>query len=405
MEYLKYICISFLLLVTTGCHSGHTEDGCLATFDEPRRLLLLDGDDGTVACRVYGRLMSATIPRISKNWRLESATRSLLRMQNLTAVRGVPGASMVGPVDYLGNLEEPHKYLYTIKNQFPPLFYRELITDGHQENAFELKAFDSNFLTVVKANWLSGKQEDVIREKKLEYNVTQKHLRQSLFLDPGLLEIDRNVIELKYFDARGVDFSTFKAKLVVNQIPFQITKKELPSKDEYRLVTYLYEPLYADWQVENGSGLFLEQHRFSQTITPLTPDSRGYVVLARTNENLDELELIGIQIPYGHTLVIEEGCIHGDTTLNGFFMMGMTSDHTTMRTADTVFLKYPETKENVRMVMIGAEDTPTIDATLEVPPPYVIYKNASEEDRSKFRQFTYGQNFIFNPFSREYWKK
>src|SRR5579872_3004421 len=207
MEYLKYICISFLLLVTTDCYSRYTEDGYLATFDEPKRLLLLDGDDGTVACRVYGRLISGTIPRISNNWRLESATRSLLRMQNLTAVRGIPGASMVGPVDYLGNLEEPHQYLYTIKNQFPPLFYRELIPDGHQEN--DLKAFDSNFLTVVKANWLSGKQDDVIREKKLEYNVTQKHLRQSLFIDPGLLEIDRNVIELKYFDPRGVDLSTF----------------------------------------------------------------------------------------------------------------------------------------------------------------------------------------------------
>ncbi|HSX37811.1 MAG TPA: hypothetical protein VLE95_03160 [Chlamydiales bacterium] len=405
MEYLKRLCISFLLFFTTGCHSSYAQGDFLATFNEPKRLLLLDGDDGTVACRVYGHLMSATIPRVSDNWTLESATRSLLRMQNLTAVRGVPGASMVGPVDYLGNLEEPHKYLYTIKNQFPPLFYRKLIPDGHQENDFELKEFDPHFLTVVKANWISGKEEDVIREKKREYEVTQKHLRQSLFLDPGLLEIDRNLIELRYFDPRGVDLSTFKARLVVNHIPFQITKKKLPSKDDYRLVTYLYEPLYADWQIQNGSGLFLEQHRFSQTITPLTPDSGGYVVLARTNENPDELELIGIQIPYSHTLVIEEGCIHGDTTLNGFFMMGMTSDHTTMRTADTVFLKYPQTKENVRMVLMGTEDIPTHHTLFAVPPPYIIYKNASEADRSKFQQLTYGQNFIFNPFSREYWGK
>lgn len=403
MKYLKHLCIRFLLLFTTSCYSSYTQDGLLTTFDEPKRLLLLDGDDGTVACRVYGHLMSATIPRVSDHWRLESATRSLLRMQNLTAVRGIPGASMVGPVDYLGNLEEPHKYLYTIKNQFPPLFYREPILDTHQE--LELKEFDPHFQTVVKANWISGKQDDVIQEKKLEYNITQKHLRQSLFLDPGLLEIDRNLITLKYFDPRGVDLSTFKAKLVVNQIPFQITKKELPPKDEYRLVTYLYEPLYADWQIQNGSGLFLEQHRFSQTITPLTPHSGGYVVLARTNEKPDELELIGIQIPYGHTLVIEEGCIHGDTTLNGFFMMGMTSDHTTMRTADTVFLKYPKTKENVRMVLMEAEDILTNHTSFVVPPPYVIYKNASEMDRSKFRELTYGQNFIFNPFSREYWEK
>jgi hypothetical protein len=404
MKHLTHLVISFLLFFTANCHSHSMQDDFLATFEEPKRLLLLDGDDGTVACRVYGHLMTATIPRFSNNGTLESATRSLLRMQNLTAVRGIPGASMAGPIDYLGNLEEPHKYLYTIKKQFPPLFYRQLISNEHQEKDFELKEFDSKISTVVKAKWISGKENDSIRKKKLEYNVQSKHLRQSLFRDPGLLEIDRDLIELQYFDPRGVDLSTFKARLVDNQTPFQITKKELPINDEYRLVTYLYEPLYADWQIQNGSGLFLEQHRFSQTITPLTPDSGGYVALARTNENLDELELIGIQIPYGYTLLIEEGCIHGDTTLNGFFMMGMTSDHTTMRTADTVFLKYPKTKENVRMALIGTENTPITDTSLGIPPPYVIYKNASEIDRSKFRQLTYGQNFIFNPFSREYWE-
>ncbi|MDP1608256.1 MAG: hypothetical protein Q8L98_02950 [Chlamydiales bacterium] len=349
--------------------------------------------------------MSATIPRFSDNGTLESATRSLLRMQNLTAVRGAPGASMIGPVDYLGNLEEPHKYLYTITNQFPPLFHRKLISVEDCEQEVALKKFDSNFLTIVKANWVSGKDSDVIQEKKLDYQVTKKHLRQSLFLDPGLLEMDRQLIELKYFDPRGIDLSSFKARLVNNQIPFQITKKELPSKDDYRLVTYLYEPLYADWQIQNGSGLFLERHRFSQTITPLTVDAKGYVVLARTNQSPDELELIGVQIPYGYTLVIEEDCIHGDTTLNGFFMMGMTSDHTTMRTADTVFLKYPETKENAKMIMLGAEYAPTTDISLAIPPPYVIYKNADEKDKETFRQLTDGQNFIFTPFSRAYWQK
>lgn len=373
-----------------------------ASFDEPKRLLLLDGDDGTVACRVYGNLMSATIPRFSNNWTLESATRSLLRMRNLTAIRGVPGASMVGPIDYFGNLEEPHKYLYTIRNDFPPLFYRRLAADENGFQDFDLKEFDSSIATVVKAHWIGGVEGDSIEEKKWEYNVTQKHLRQSLFLNPGLLEIDRNLIRLTYFDPRGVDLSSFKARLVDNNIPFQITNKKLPSKDDYRLVTYLYEPMYADWQIQSGSGLFLEKHCFSQTITPLTPYSRGFVALARLGKGSDELELIGIQIPYGHTLIIEQECIHGDTTLNGFFMMGMTSDHTTMRTADTVFLKYPGTKENVRMEMVGGEEVENGFSSI-MPLPYVIYKNAAQNDREIFRCSTEGKNFIFNPFSREYW--
>jgi len=128
MKALKYVLISFVLLALTGCYSHVNQDDCIVTSNESKRLLLLDGDDGSVACRVYGNLMSATLPRFSKNGRLESATRSLLRMQNLTAVRGIPGSSMIGPLDYLGNLEEPHQYLYTIENQFPPTFNRQLIS-------------------------------------------------------------------------------------------------------------------------------------------------------------------------------------------------------------------------------------------------------------------------------------
>jgi hypothetical protein len=327
-----------------------------------------------------------------------------MRMNHLTAVRGEPGASMVGPIDYLGNLEESHKYFYTIENQFPPLFYGQKITEAEQKIACELRELDPKFLTVVKANWIRGKEYPQIKEKKTEYKFDKKHLRQSLFRDPGLLEIEQSLIALKYFDPREVNLSSFRCKIVDNQTPFQITKKRLSSKDHYRIVTYLYEPLYADWQVEKGSGLFLEHHQFSQTITPITPESRGYVVLARTNEQDDELELIGVQIPYGCTLVIEEGCIHGDTTLSGFFMMGMTSDHTTMRTADTVFLKCSRTKQNVRMAMIGLEACSTSKDSLEIPPPYVIYKNATKEDLEKFRQLTSGKDFIFTPFSKKYWK-
>src|SRR3989338_6761669 len=84
-------------------------------------------------------------------------------------------------------------------------------------------------------------------------------------------------------------------------------------------------------------------------MTPIYPDSRGFIALARTTDTADELDLIGVEIPFGWTIIIEDGCIHGDTTFNGFFLMGMTSNHTTMRTADTVFLKHAGSKRNVHM--------------------------------------------------------
>lgn len=412
---MKYNClhISFLLLFIINCcahadiNTKETQSSLVtqATFDNCRRLLLLDGDEGTVACRVYGSLMSGTIPRFSENWNLESATRSFLRMKNLTAVRGIPGSSMVGPIDYFGNLETPDQYLYTIKTNFPPLFYKSPMPNKPYEEEILSGELKRDFVTIIKSDWISGKENLLIKEKEAEYSVEKKHLRQSLFRNPGILEIDRNVIELNYFDPRGIDLSSFKARLVNNEIPFQITKQKLAPKDEFRIVTYLYEPLYSNWQTEHGSGLFLEKHQFSQTMTPLTVHSKGFVVLARTNENEDELELIAVCIPYGYTLIIEEDCIHGDTTLNGFFMMGMTSDHTTMRTANTVFLKHPSTKENVKIVLTESNQPTDSNELLQTEwAPYVIYKGATKSERERFKSLTKGRNFIFNPFSREFWK-
>ncbi len=369
-----------------------------ATFSIVTRLLMLDGDDGSVACRIYGNLMSSTIPKFSDKWNLECATRSLLRMKNLTAVRGERLSSMIGPVDYLGNLEEPHKYLYTIDNGDPPVFYRWPINTVTVQQ--DLHPFDDSLVTIVKAIWISGLEKDQIKRKIEEYSVIEKDLCRSLFLHPGFLEIDTPVIELRYFDPREIDLSSFKAKLFKNDSPFQITKKKLPAKDDYRLVTYLYEPHYADWQVEHGSGLFLEKHEFSQTMTPINEDSTGFVALARTNRNGDELELIAIEIPFGWTLLIEEGCIHGDTTLNGFFMMGMTSDHTTMRTANTVFLKCTHTKRNVKMNL----DSLSSKFPEKCSMPHVLYYDATTKELDTFYNNTKGKSFIFNPFSRGYWK-
>ena len=170
-RYILFLAVSFL-----SAHSHATENvsqASPASFEEPTRLLLLDGDDGTVACRIYGTLSSATIPRFSETWTLESATRSLLRMTNLTAVRGEPGASMVGPIDYLGNLEAPHKYLYTIENDRLPVFYKRPITDENQKQDLPLKKFDDSVITTIKAHWISGYKTDVIEEKNQEPNASR----------------------------------------------------------------------------------------------------------------------------------------------------------------------------------------------------------------------------------------
>ena len=99
-------------------------------------------------------------------------------------------------------------------------------------------------------------------------------------------------------------------------------------------------------------GLFIEFHDFTQIITPLHKSAGGFVILTRpSDEKLLEHEpyykpkgqgtfdMIAVEIPFGCTLIIEKGSIHGDSNLKGMHMMAMTCDPDLMHTCDAVFLR------------------------------------------------------------------
>ena len=71
----------------------------------------------------------------------------------------------------------------------------------------------------------------------------------------------------------------------------------------------------------------------------------GREVTARDGNS--HLELIACPVPFGFTLLVDVGSIHGDSTLTGLYMMAMTGNHHAMSTADTVYLKHRETRGNV----------------------------------------------------------
>jgi hypothetical protein len=100
----------------------------------------------------------------------------------------------------------------------------------------------------------------------------------------------------------------------------------------------------------NGSGAFIERHEFIQAITPLNKECGGFVILGREvtdSVGRNHLKLVACPVPFGFTLLVDVGSIHGDSTLTGLYMMAMTGNHIAMRTADSVFLKHRETKNNV----------------------------------------------------------
>jgi hypothetical protein len=315
------------------------------------RFLPLKGKKGSVACRVRGKAAN-TFPQLSEEGNFEFILRTNARLRNLIAVRGdEKGARMIGPCDYYGNIEKPYEHAYTIHiDDGIPVFFQHKKEELDPQTKGAPKIDPSSLSTKLKAEWLSKQKLDSSAQGN-----GQQLFGESLFSNKGILKISGgDCFELEKIDATRVDLSSFKARLVDNNSPFQISKKKIPSLDDYRVITYHYESHYAEKQIQKGGGLFLETHPFAQTITPLDKSSRGFVTLAKwTNDQHGILEVIGVEIPYGHTLIVEEECIHGDTNLDGMFMMCMTSNHKTMRKADTVFLKNSECKKNITLSIKG----------------------------------------------------
>lgn len=223
---------------------------------------------------------------------------------------------MIGPCDYYGSIEKPKAYAYTIKiDEGIPVFFQHKKEHLDLQSNRTAKIDPSSLSSKLKAEWLSQHKPDGPAQEK-----GQLLFGESLFSNKGILKIaDGDRFELEKIDATQVDLTSFKARLVDNNSPFQISQKKIPSPDNYRVITYHYGPHYAEKQVQKGGGLLLETHPFAQTITPLDKSSRGFVTLAKwTNDQHDTLEVIGVEIPYGYTLIVEEECIHGNTKLDGF---------------------------------------------------------------------------------------
>ena len=72
---------------------------------------------------------------------------------------------------------------------------------------------------------------------------------------------------------------------------------------------------------------------------------------------------------------VHYNCIHGDTNLDGMFMMGMTSNHETMKTADTVFLKHAENNANIALSIKGGHHKADLgEAGTCAPQPIFAFK-------------------------------
>lgn len=346
------------------------------TNSDFRQWLLLDGKDGAVACRVYEDPEQFVSSRM-----FQMLTHTYWQMKNLQAVRGRRHASMIGPLAALGSLNDIHLYRYTIEiKESIPIFFQtpKLPSDDGKLSP----VLPMPLGTKVHAIWQSGRNDEIT---------------DNLFSRSGTLRLysPRSILKVAWVDATQIDLSTFQAQLMKNDERFAISHVPI---DDFRVVTYLYETEYHQRQVQEGCGLFLEKHQFSQLILPLNDNSDGYITLGKYNSPL-ELELIAFRIPFGWSLLVGEGSIHGDSTLRGHYGMCMTSDHTTMATADTVFLKHGDSQINVDMV----PDPPRPEEREIADSEQVLYWNATTKEKNKFCEHLAGRHVILQPLSRAYW--
>jgi len=219
----------------------------------------------------------------------ECATRTLLNLYNLHAIRGtlIDGkldinSSMSGPHHYFGFIDPFKAHTIIIDNSLPNYYsYPLSMVDDMKK-----KMIPETYITRLKNyNWIKGKFINTLNVEKIYeklVNVDNGNIvNDSLFLNPGILELnyDRlnfNVIE----NAIDYDLTEFKAQIIKNDNPFSFNQDMINAnkhaQHRLRVITYNYGKSYVDSYLMKGSGIFIEKHEFIQSITPLN-DNCGII--------------------------------------------------------------------------------------------------------------------------------
>ena len=322
----------------------------LVTENQPKRLICFKGH--------HNENNSVMITKVCMNYETfskiitgEFATRTLSNLYNLQTVRGNVNetldynSSMSGPHDYFGFISPFNYHIIRIDNTFRPEIYRVTKKKKKKKNK-NLLAIPVKNISRLNFNWIRGTNIFPDKYKLTSYD--------SLFDNPGILELQTKVIKMNILDAGyKYDLKEYGCKLVVNYRPFRFNQKLVNkyqhAQHKLRAITYFYGDNYVNDYLMKTNGLFLEKHEFIQSITPLHPNCGGYVILGKCSHEKGKIDLIAVEIPFGYTLLINPMAIHGDSTLRGFYLMTMTGNHDAMNTSDTVFLKNTYSYENVKI--------------------------------------------------------
>jgi hypothetical protein len=364
-----------------------------ATATETKRVIYFRGHKDQESPSVLVCQLCKGYETVSASLQGESALRTLLNLYNLYAVRGalnddalVFSTSMSGPHHYFGFIDATRHHVI-VPDSNGLLVYREAAAPSSRPALSPVPA--AQVLRIADYEWLPGatlpsatraayavrdelatRLVDTAQDSSSVAPADPPGQADSLFDSPGILLLETPELRLPLLlQPHLCDLSLFRAQVVPNTAPFAfdptLVAAHAHARHRLRVVTYNYGDDYVADYLMRGSGLFIERHEFIQAITPLTPECGGFVMLGREARAGDSagggdsgsstpggagvLELVACPVPWGYTLLVDVGSIHGDSTLTGLYMMAMTGNHVAMRTADTVFLKHRATRANVRV--------------------------------------------------------
>ncbi|WP_133405596.1 hypothetical protein [Parashewanella tropica] len=393
------------------------------TSDQMMRFLHLKGHLGNFVVQLADGWK--TTPSYGKSGLLINSTRAHYRMTNIAVYRGKASdltlsQVMVGPNHYFGSLIDIHLKAYSIEinNGFPIFSESRYESQDDLKNLSDLRplqACDILEFNQTEWSWNSGKCTAPAIVQFLSDKILDRQSAASLTADLGVLTLPNSVIEIPHVDATQVDISAFGAILVINNTPFTIARER---EDTMDAVSYCFGEGYADYQIKHGNGLFLETHDFTQIMTPLTPSSSGFITLGRrvgiaSNQTL---QLIGVSVPFGYSIIVKRGAMHGDATFTGHYAMAMTVQHTTMGTADVVFLRTPDDQRvkltcdfpnKDRIPSYGADDERLMPLTL--PQGRGIEQEIRENSLTKMKQTPKPRGVytksVLNPTILSFWQQ
>ena len=159
----------------------------------------------------------------------------------------------------------------------------------------------------------------------------------NVFGESGIMKIHKKysftIPQVNILDCEKTINDIFGVKLFA---PGETLPKMNIKNQKVYLVSYKINEQYATKYVHDlkGPGIFLEYHNFPHYVTPIGKDSRGPFVIGKFRKG-GGMDIIGINIPLGHTLYIPPNIIHNDW----YFIGKLATTVLVGEESDTVFLR------------------------------------------------------------------